>query len=130
MCDSKFDSRNMLRKHINMKHPIQNSATKEGTVKDAYQVKHPIQQSQTKENTVKYVQQVTDSGVFASECLTCGDKFEATKYFEVHIKEHLEEIYNLDIEYLKSGHESFVCNNCEWNSNNVKNIKNTYQTIF
>ena len=35
----------------------------------------------------------------------------------------MDEIVHLDIEYLKSGHESFVCSECQWNSNNVDKMK-------
>ena len=55
--------------------------------------------------------------------LFCPFKFNTSKELNDHNREHLEEIEELDIEYLKHGNESFVCNMCEFNSNNVKKIK-------
>ena len=40
-----------------------------------------------------------------------------------HLKEHLEEVKCIDIEYLKNGNETFLCNICTFNSNYVDKIK-------
>ena len=64
-----------------------------------------------------------DSTLCYLECSTCEDKFTTMEKLQTHKDEHLNEIKNLDIEYLKNGHESFVCNKCQWISNDVENIK-------
>ena len=101
VCSDKFNSQIKLKKHNNMK--------------------HPIKMPQTKQEKSQY--QASDSTLSGLECSTCEDKFTTNEELQTHIKEHLDEIVNLNIEYLKSGHESFVCNKCQWNSNNVKQIK-------
>ena len=37
---------------------------------------------------------------------------------------NLDEIQNIDIDYLKNGHEIFECNNCQFTSNDPEVIKN------
>ena len=38
--------------------------------------------------------------------------------------EHLDEIQNIDIDYLKNGHEIFECSNCQFTSNDTEVIQN------
>ena len=50
-----------------------------------------------------------DSSQGDPECSMCQDKFPTSKEFNSHIEEHLKEIEDIDVEYLKSGHEEFEC---------------------
>ena len=58
-------------------------------------MKHPIKMSQTK--------QESDLSLSSLECSTCEDKFTSLHFedLQTHKQEHLNEIENLDIEYLK-----------------------------
>ena len=53
----------------------------------------------------------------------CEDKFSTSKDLNDHNMEHIEETEEIYIECLKHVNESFVCNLCEFNSNNVKKIR-------
>ena len=57
------------------------------------------------------------------ECSNCEKKFSSTQELGDHIEEHLEEIEQMDVEYFKKGHESFICNKCNFNSNDIRKIK-------
>ena len=50
----------------------------------------------------------------------CEDIFSTNEEFKSHISDHHEDI---DKEYLKSGHELFCCNICNFESNNPEYIK-------
>ena len=58
------------------------------------------------------------------ECSLCEDKFLTHEEFKVHVTEHLVEIKDIDIDYLKSGHEIFSCSICNFESNHSEAIKN------
>ena len=58
-----------------------------------------------------------------SECSICEDKFQTEEEYTKHIQDHLEEIKDIDIEYLKSGHEIFKCISCHFESNKPESIK-------
>ena len=56
-------------------------------------------------------------------CPLCEDKFLTDEDFNRHINEHLAEIKSMNIEYLKSGHEVFVCSLCNFESNDTNLIR-------
>ena len=58
-----------------------------------------------------------------SECSICDDKFITEEEYTNHVKEHLEEIKDIDIEFLKNGHEIFDCSTCKFQSNKPEAIK-------
>ena len=58
------------------------------------------------------------------ECSLCEDKFLSSDDYDNHVKEHLEEIKDIDFEYLKNGHEIFDCSKCDFQSNNGEDVKN------
>ena len=58
-----------------------------------------------------------------SDCSICDKKFISEEDYNNHIKDHLQEIKNFFIEYLKSGHEIFECNTCKFKSNIPESIK-------
>ena len=58
-----------------------------------------------------------------TECSICEEKFLTEEEYTNHIQEHLKEIKEIDIEYLKSGHEIFDCNTCHFKSNIPETIK-------
>ena len=91
----------------------QYECSKELTLKKHMNTKHGDTEMQDKIETT----------VCDLECSHCEDTFISTKELRDHIEEHLEEVQNIDIEYLKNGHESFVCNKCIFNSNDVDKIK-------
>ena len=45
-----------------------------------------------------------DSAKDDPECSMCQDKFATVREINEHIKEHLKEIEDIDVEYLKIGH--------------------------
>ena len=51
-----------------------------------------------------------------SKCSLCTDTFKTKNEFEMHIKEHIDEIEELDISTLTNGHEVFECNLCSFES--------------
>ena len=53
----------------------------------------------------------------------CQDKFPTSKELNSHIEEHLKEIEDIDVEYLKSGHKEFECSQCEFKSNDDEGVK-------
>ena len=57
------------------------------------------------------------------ECSLCEDKFSSRKEFKIHVAEHLAEIKHIGMEYLKSGHEVFVCNICNFESNIAEDVR-------
>ena len=63
------------------------------------------------------------SVVDVKECSLCDDQFLTQEEFRIHVTEHLEEIQNIDVEYLKSGNEIFSCSLCSFESNVSKDIK-------
>ena len=73
-------------------------------------------------DTVKIIEQ--DIKAEVSECSICDDKFLTEDDYTKHVKEHLKEIKEIYIEYLKSGHEIFDCNTCHFKSNIPEVIKN------
>ena len=79
ICSFNAGTKNTLRKHINIKHP----------------------ESKLDRVILK------DSSQGEIECSMCQDKFPTSKEFNNHIEEHLTEIDDIDVEYLKSGHEEF-----------------------
>ena len=95
-CDYKCEKEVTLNKHINTKHI-----------------------SELKSE--KVIQQDYETEI--SECSICDDKFLTEQEYNNHIKEHIEEIKEIDIEYLKSGHEIFDCSTCHFQSNNPVAIK-------
>ena len=92
-CNKMFQSNDMLKKHIVEIH--------ENLVKDATQ----------------------ESLSELKECSLCEDTFSTNEEFKSHVSDHLEEIKDIDIEYLKSGHELFSCNICNFESNNPEYMK-------
>ena len=58
-----------------------------------------------------------------SECSICDDEFISEEDYKNHIKDHLQEIKEIDIKYLKSGPELFECNTCKFKSNIAEAIK-------
>ena len=73
-----------------------------------------------------------DSSSKVRECSFCEDAFVTNEEFKSHVSDHIEEIKDIDIDYLKSGNELFVCHICNFqlkkNSENIKNCL-TEQTI-
>ena len=51
------------------------------------------------------------------------DKFPTSKELNSHIEEHLKEIEDIDVEYLKSGHEEFECSQCQFKVNDDEGVK-------
>ena len=58
-----------------------------------------------------------------SECSICDNKCTSEEDYNTHIKDHLQEIKEIDREYLKSGHEIFECNTCKFKFNIPESIK-------
>ena len=54
--------------------------------------------------------------VCKSKCSLCEDTFETKNDFEMHLKEHIVEIEELDIEKITNGHYLFECNLCSFES--------------
>ena len=50
------------------------------------------------------------------DCPFCEDKFISIVAYDSHLKDHLEEIKGIDIEYLKNAHEIFDLSMCEFQS--------------
>ena len=44
------------------------------------------------------------------ECSLCDDTFNSNEEYREHINIHLIEIHDINIDYLKKGHENFECN--------------------
>ena len=76
-----------------------------------------IKQTDTVTNTEK------DNSAL-KECSLCDDTLLTNEEFKSHVSGHLEEIRDIDIEYLKSGHELFACTFCNFESNIPNDIKN------
>ena len=53
----------------------------------------------------------------------CQDKFPTSSELTNHIEEHLKEIEDIDVEYLKSGDEEFECSHCNFKSNDDEHLK-------
>ena len=70
-----------------------------------------------------YMQTTRDTTMGDLECSHYENTFKSTKELGEHIEEHLEEVQNIDKEYLKNWQVSFVCNKCTFNSNDVDKIK-------
>ena len=56
-------------------------------------------------------------------CIFCEKKFVYKNYLEEHISEHLEEIKEINIESLKSGHDIYECTMCSFESGHNDSIK-------
>ena len=66
-----------------------------------------------------------------SQCSHCKENFNISQDFKDHLKEQLEETQKMNMDYLKNGHKSFVCNQCNFNSNDVDNIrKHLYNRVL
>ena len=48
------------------------------------------------------------------ECSMCDDKLLTQEDYTNHISEHLKEIQEIDVEYLKNGYKMFECSNCNF----------------
>ena len=57
------------------------------------------------------------------ECALCDDKFSSNPDFQEHIKEHLEEIKEINIYSLTNGHDIFECNLCSFESGHINSIR-------
>ena len=95
ICDFVAASNNMLRKHINMKHP------EDTTEKKFFECKHRSD----------------------SDCTLCKDKFVTENDLSIHIEEHLKEIEGIDFEGLKNGHDHFECSQCRFKCNDEYKVK-------
>ena len=60
----------------------------------------------------------------------CDDKFITEEEYTKHVKEHLEEIKDIDIEFLKNGHEILDCSTCKFQSNKPEAIKTHLPTMY
>ena len=58
------------------------------------------------------------------ECTLCEENFTIYEEYTNHRKNHLKEIEEIDIEYLKNGHEIFECSICKFESNDTDAVKN------
>ena len=130
ICDYKCKKTVTLNKHINTKHPrigvkcdkrqktLQRKENieqhKESEYKSNIESKADIETENDTQNDIK-----TD----ISECSICEDKFLTEEEYTHHIQEHLEEIKDIDIEFLKNGHEIFDCSSCHFQSNKPEAIK-------
>ena len=95
ICSFNAGTKNTLRKYINTKHP----------------------ESKLDRVVLK------DRSEGDPECSMCQDKFTTSKELNSHIEEHLKEIEDIDVEYLKSGHDEFECSQCEFKSNDDEGVK-------
>ena len=119
-----------MKKHMNTKHDQAsykcNEFNEEFQSNDALAVhiskEHEKDHSDKQEYSVlgKQAKHVPDM----KDCPLCEDSFLTDEEFNIHINEHLTEIKSMNIEYLKNGHEIFVCNICSFESNNTEQIKN------
>ena len=100
-CDYKCEKEITLKKHRNTKHINHHD------ISNIY--------------PEKVIQHNIDNHI--SECSICDDKFLTEEEYTNHIQEHLQEIKEIDVEYLKSGHEIFDCNTCHFKSNIPEAIK-------
>ena len=66
--------------------------------------------------------EINESNI-VSECSMCEDTFSTKTEYTKHVDKNLDEIQNIDIDYLKNGHEIFECNNCQFTSNDPEVIK-------
>ena len=57
------------------------------------------------------------------ECSLCEDNFSTQEEYYKHVNEHLQEVNGIDIESLKSGHEVFKCNLCDFQSGQTVAVK-------
>ena len=78
-------------------------------------------ESERKDDPDKVIQQDIEPEI--SECSICDDKFITHAEYTKHIKDHIEEIKDIDIEYLKNGHEIFECSSCHFQSNKPEAVK-------
>ena len=53
----------------------------------------------------------------------CEEKFRYKNDFEEHISEHLEEINEVEIDSLKSGHDLYECTMCSFESGHNDSIR-------
>ena len=95
MCSFNAGTANTLRKHINTKHP------------------------DLKVQMVVF----EDSAKDDPECSMCPDKFATIRELNEHIEEHLKEIKDIDVDYLKCGHEEFEYSQCDFKSNDDEGVK-------
>ena len=51
------------------------------------------------------------------ECSMCDDKLLTQEEYTNPVSEHLKEIREIDIEYLKNKHKIFECRTCNFQSN-------------
>ena len=58
-----------------------------------------------------------------SECSLCDDKFQSSAEFRSHIKDHMEEIEEMDIASLTNEHDLFECNLCSFGSGYGDSVK-------
>ena len=54
--------------------------------------------------------------VCKSKCSLCEGTLKTKNNFEMHIKEHIDEIEELDIAKITNGHDLFECNLCTFKS--------------
>lgn len=92
-CDFECENKVTLNKHTNTKHALNES---------------------DKEFAVSYNK---------SECSLCDDNFQSAAEFRSHIKDHMEEIENMDIASLTNGHDLFECNLCSFESGCGDSVK-------
>ena len=63
------------------------------------------------------------SALKQEECPMCKNKFLSDEDFASHMQGHLEEIRNIDIEYLKICNEIFPCSLCKFQLNDSETVK-------
>ena len=86
---------------------------------DALERHIKINQTDDHENRKGSPSENSDSISNVKECSLCEDRFPTNEEFKIHVANNLTDIQEIDIEYLKNGHEIFVCNNCSLESNNA-----------
>ena len=94
-CDFRAETNNMLRKHINTKHPVAKVCGED-------------------------MQDCCESSL---ECSMCQDKFVSNNELNEHVEEHITEIKNIDVDDLKSGHKEFECIQCGFKAKDNDGVK-------
>lgn len=127
VCDYKSKRKTTLNKHNNTKHPEGSykcfKCAKTFISKDILESHKNKRHMQDKGRKGGSQSKNNASVVDVKECSLCDDQFLTQEEFKIHITEHLEEIQNIDVEYLKSGNEIFSCSLCSFESNVSKDIK-------
>ena len=69
-----------------------------------------------KHMNTKHQGKYSEEIVCKSKCSLCEGTLKTKNNFEMHIKEHIDEIEELDIAKITNGHDLFECNLCTFKS--------------